>query len=85
MKFYKYKHFENYLNIIFYYKLNAIYSYQSGTLAFYKNGQLHNAKNAAYIAFNGYKQFILNDKYYDSKNKFTKESWRRFVKMQIFI
>lgn len=54
-------------------------------IVFYKNGMLHNAKNASYIHNSGYKAFYLNDEYYGNHNNFTKQSWRRFVKMQVFL
>ena len=65
-------------------KLTAIHN---GFLmvTFYKNGRLHNTKNAAYIYGNKQKQFCLNDKRYVNQKKFTKESWRRFVKIQVFL
>jgi hypothetical protein len=85
MKFYKYNQLGNYFNIIFYYKLNAIYSYQSGTVVFFKNGKTHNNKNSAIINPNNYKAFWLNDKCYGTEKDFTKESWRRFVKLQVFL
>jgi hypothetical protein len=85
MKFYKYKTFGNYLNIIFNYKLNAIYCYSSGSVAFFENGKQHNAKNATYIFYDGYKEFYLDGKLYGDKRNFTKLSWRRFVKLQVFL
>jgi hypothetical protein len=65
-------------------KLTANYC-NSISVTFYKNGQLHNAKNAAYIAFNGCKQFILNNKHYGTNYTFTKESWRKFIKLKAFL
>ncbi len=69
-------------------KLNAVYStyssYYYNIIIFYKNGERHNAKNASYNSIK-YKDFYLNGKHYGSKNKFTKESWRRFVKLQAFL
>ena len=65
-------------------KSTCIYStYYS--VKFYKNGELHNIKNAAYIDNSGYKEFYLNDKCYFFRDDFTKESWRRFVKTQVFL
>ena len=29
--------------------------------------------------------FCLNDKFYDNSNNFTKQSWRRFVKLNTFL
>jgi hypothetical protein len=86
MKFYKYNQFVgNYLNIIFNYKLNAIYFYDSGAVAFFKNGKAHSYKNAAYIGRDAYKEFWLNGNFYGDKYNFTKKSWRKFVKLQLFL
>jgi hypothetical protein len=62
-------------------KLNAIYLDYS-IVRFFKNGRLHNSKNAAYIS-DGYQAFYLNDK--DYGDHYTKESWRKFIKMQAFL
>ena len=85
MKFYK----DNYRNKYIYWckikdnKLTAIY-YDSIAVRFFKNGNHHNTKNAAYV-YDGYKEFYLNDKCCSIDDDFTKESWRRFVKLQAFI
>ena len=52
---------------------------------FYKNGRLHNSKNAAVINDYGYREFRLNGNWYNLNKIFTKESWRRFVKLQTFL
>ena len=65
-------------------KLTFIYCNRTD-ISFYKNGLCHNNKNAAYIYYNRYKEFRLNGKYYGNINEFTKESWRRFVKLQAFL
>ena len=83
MKFYKYKSSKKYLDIIIVNKLNAIYL-DRGIILFYRNGIVHNAKNAAYIMFKN-KSFCLNAKHYGYEDDFTKESWRRFVKLQVFL
>lgn len=62
-------------------KLTAVYSHYN-YVQFFKNGKLHNAKNAAYINRSKYKEFYLNEEYYEYD--FTKESWQRFVKLQCF-
>jgi hypothetical protein len=54
------------------------------TIEFFKNSKEHNTKNAAYID-NEFKQFYLNGKCYSYNDDFTKESWRRFIKMQAFL
>jgi hypothetical protein len=67
-------------------KLNAIYITRFYKLTYFlKNGNYHNIKNAAYINYNGFKEFFLNGKYYGNKYNFTKQSWRRFVKLKAFI
>lgn len=92
MKFYKDK---NYLNKIYSNKLNAVYSYSYYyslntmnliyAIQFFKNGMGHNPKNADYIHNDGYKEFSLNHKCYGTNDDFTKESWRRFVKLKAFL
>ncbi len=81
MKFYK----DIDYNFISNNSLTAIYSCPY-YITFFKNGLKHNDKNAAHINFH-YKNFYLNDKIYydDEENKFNKESWRRFVKLQAFL
>jgi hypothetical protein len=84
MKFYKDK-----VNKYYYWfkiinnKLTAIH-YDRST-RFMKNGIFHNNKNAAIIYCSSYKEFSLNDKKYGNENTFTKQSWRRFVKLQAFL
>ncbi len=64
-------------------KLTAIYlNYWAAR--FYKNGERHNIKNAAYIRFDGFEIFCLNGKVYDIEKTLTKESWCKFVKLQVF-
>ena len=84
MKFYRdnYKHI--YWCEIKSNKLTAIYC-DNIVIRFFKNSMYHNAKNAAYIRLDGYKEFWLNNKSYHNKYVFTKKSWRRFVKMQAFL
>mgnify|MGYP007056137743 CR=1 FL=1 len=83
MKFYIDKRFY-YWNKIKDNKLTAIY-YNGFAVRFYKNGICHNNKNAAIYYIDGIKDFRLNGKYYSNQNKFTKKSWRRFVKLQAFL
>ena len=91
MKFYKYKDDCNYWNKIKKYELTAIYYQPNRSIyvQFFKNGKLHNAKNASYVTYHGMKAFNLNGNFYGNfygkKNDFTKESWRRFVKLQAFL
>ena len=80
MKFYK----SNFYHKIINNKLNVVYS-DFYNVIFYKNGLPHNSKDGAYIDDNRYKAFYLNGKYYGYDIDFTKESWRRFVKMQAFL
>ena len=83
MKFYNDKGNSYYWCIIFDNKLTAIHSDYCG-IRFFKNGLYHNTKNADYIDNYGYKDFSLNNKSYGDEDDFTKESWRRFVKLQVF-
>jgi hypothetical protein len=84
MKFYvEDKYSLNYLYKIKKYELAAIYC--SKSIWFYKNGKEHNNKNAAYIRYDGNEYFYLNGKCYGYKNKFTKQSWHKFAKLQIFL
>ena len=64
-------------------KINAIY-FDADVIAFYKDGLHHNSKNAAFINNKGFKYFYLNNKCYGFEYHFNKESWRRFVKLQVF-
>ena len=90
MKFYKDDdHFGCYFDKITVNKLTAIYHDYSGVM-FFLNGENHNTKNAAYSSENEinekkYQQFRLNRNYYGDENNFTKESWRRFVKLRAFL
>jgi hypothetical protein len=84
MKFYRDKYNEYYYWFkIVNNKLTAIHCDKS--IRFIKNGKYHNDKNLSFIRYDGYKQFCLNNKCYYSGNYFTKESWRRFVKLQAFL
>ena len=84
MKFYKEdKRYYNYWSKTMRNKLTAIYF--STSVWFFKNGLYHNSKNAAYIRHDGYKEFCLNNIYYGNQDKFTKQSWHRFVKLQAFL
>jgi hypothetical protein len=86
MKFYKH----NRVDYLFFYKiidnkLNAVYQNMANNAMFFKNGIRHNSKNTALIFINGRKEFILNNRCYGNQNDFTKQSWRRFVKLQVFL
>jgi hypothetical protein len=63
--------------------ITAIYV-DSIAVTFYKNGNIHNLKNAADIKYNGLKSFYMDNICYSYENNFTKHSWRRFVKLQVF-
>ena len=83
MKFYKSNsYYGPYLEKILSNKLNAIYC-DADNIAFYRYGLFHNAKNVAWI-YNNYSEFMLDNICYGTINDFTKKSWRRFVKMQVF-
>ena len=93
MKFYNDKKKNDLWSKIMTNKLSAIYTYntikKNTYVYFYKNGQDHNTKNAACIRydnrFNRFKQFYLHGKHYGNQNDFTKSSWRKFVKLQVFL
>ncbi len=84
MKFYKINYISNLDD-----KITAIFNTLNinslHCVRFIKNGKHHNPKNAAYISKYGSKQFCLNNMSYGCKNDFTKETWRRFVKLQAFL
>ena len=86
MKFYKEKNSYRFClyDYIVLNKLNSIYI-STERVIFFKNGDYHNSKNASYIYFDGYKNFHLNGIYYSNESRFTKQSWRRFVKLQVFL
>jgi hypothetical protein len=84
MKFYRDKFIWKYGGKIINNKLTAIY-FTEVYIEFFKNGKNHNIKNAAFIRHDGDKQFCLNDKLYGNEFNFTKKSWRKFVKLQVFI
>ena len=84
MKFYRGKN-DNYFEFkIIDNKLTAIYC-KYFSIIFYKNGKWYNNKNAAFINDSVFKYFYLNGIYYGNKYKFTKQSSRRFVKMEILL
>jgi hypothetical protein len=67
-------------------KLTSIFISYYKTTIFFKNGIFHNNKNSAYINKNNrFKVFYLNGKLYGYHYNFTKESWRRFIKLQAFL
>jgi hypothetical protein len=85
MKFYKDDdHFGCYFDKITVNKLTAIYHDYSGVM-FFLNGKCHNAKNATYIFYDGYKEFYLDGKLYGDKRNFTKQTWRKFYKLKAFL
>ena len=73
-----------YRNKIVKFKLNAIYCGYYYT-RFFENGIRGNSKNASYIDKYGNNHFCLNGIYYGNEKNFTKESWRRFIKMKVFL
>ena len=56
----------------------------NGYNAWYKNGKRHREDGPAIEWFDGAKDWYLNGKYYGANNKFTNESWIKFVKTLIF-
>ena len=77
-KFYYYYIISSRLTCI---RIDKVYN----AVVFYKNGKKNNFKNASYIVNTGYKQFCLNDINYGNQTNFTKESWRKFAKLQAFL
>ena len=84
MKFYRNKSSKKYYVKIQILKLNAIFRNEKYVL-FFKKGSYHNDKNASYVDKNEYKSFCLNGTSYGNQDNFTKESWRRYVKLQAFL
>lgn len=88
MKFFKYKpvsiKFIIKLKFIIDNKLTAIIS-DPYNISFYQNGLKHNDKNAANIKDRVSKTFCLDGKLYGYENDFTKESWRKFTKLKVFL
>ncbi len=82
-------------------KLTAIYHYKSknsyvqffksysNIIIFFKNGKYHNNKNFAHISNTEVKEFYSNGKLYGKvygdQIDFDKKSWRKFVKLQVFL
>ena len=58
--------------------------YTNGDKYWYKNGFLHREDGPAIESTNHEKSWYLNNKYYGKNDKFTNESWERFVKTLIF-
>jgi hypothetical protein len=86
MKFYKDKNNEYYYwDKIINNNLTAVYVNKNKSIRFFKNGKLHNSKNTAYVHKDGYKIFYLNSKLYGDKDNFTKQTWRRFIKLQALL
>ena len=77
--------------------LNAICIDSANIVRFLINGKRHNTKNASFYEFYEdkiYKIFYLNDEAYYSdynkhldgnENEYDKQSWRRFVKLIMFL
>ena len=87
MKFYKDK--KNYNNFykdkVACFKLTCIFLDCYDDVHFLKSGTYYNVKNAAYLSKNGCKEFYLGYKFYGYEYNFNKQSWRKFVKMQVFL
>ncbi len=78
MKFYNKKKWSEIMKC----KLTAIYR-NNIYIAFFKNGKINNNKNAASVSFK-YKGFYLSGIHYGNNKDFTKQSWRKFAKLQAF-
>jgi hypothetical protein len=85
MKFYRDKKLFAYWSKIINNRLSAIHINQNKSVRFLKNGSYHNLKNASFIRYDKYNAFCLNGKAYGYNTDFTKESWRRFVKLRAFL
>jgi hypothetical protein len=85
MKFYKDKNTAYFINKIIDNKLLAVIDTKYKTVVFYKNGKFHNNKNAAIIYNDDSLRFYLNGTFYGFNDDFFKESWRRFIKLKVFI
>lgn len=69
--------------------MGYLYDKEIYLVRFFKNGKTHNIKNFAYL-YGIYKTFCINGKTYNAEDygnpdKFTKQSWRRFAKLQAFL
>jgi hypothetical protein len=84
MKFYKEKNNSVYFDKIENNKLTAIYI-NDYEIMFLKNNRLHNHKNFAIFFDSDRYSFCLDGIIYGDQNDFTKQSWRRFVKLKAFL
>ena len=85
MKFYTDNKYDiSYRDKILNNKLTAILSNKNSYVQFFKNGMYHNTKNADFINHKN-KEFSLNNKFYGNQNDFTKQLWRRFIKLRMFL
>jgi hypothetical protein len=86
MKFYVDKDFWNLWSKIINNNLTCVHC-DSIAIRFFKNGNFHNSKNASYSNYSNYKEFCLNGKLYgdNDDDDFTKQSWRKFVKLKAFL
>ena len=83
MKFYKDKFGDYFWRKIRDNNYTAIY--YDYYVSFLKNGNYHNEKNATNYDGIKFKEFYLNNKCYGNHNDFTKKSWRKFVKLKVFL
>jgi hypothetical protein len=85
MKFYndKYSNISYYWNKIMTFEIEGIIN-SVGITWIFKNGVLNNTKNAS-VSDGKNKSFYLNGRFYGYGLDFTKQSWRRFVKLQAFL
>ena len=86
MKFFHNRHYSNtpYLIDIIHNKFDAIYQRSNFCVYFFKNGKIHNEKGAAKIhVYLKIKEFYYNGEYFGID--FSKQTWKSYVKMLIFI
>lgn len=88
MKFYREKNNSYFWDKIKDNKLTSIYQFifdnNKKCTHFFKNSVRTNSKNSAVIKNDGTKKFMLNGIYYGDEKIFTKQSWRKFIKLQVF-
>jgi hypothetical protein len=83
MRFYKDKELYRFWYYIQENKLTAIFQNLNQEIVFLKKSKCHNNKNAAYIR-KYEKHFYLNGNFHGYDSFFSKDSWRRNIKLKVF-
>ena len=73
-----------YINNVLHREDGPAIEFTSGNKHWYKYGKLHRENGPAVEDADGYKGWYLNDEFYGYDDKFTNESWTRFIKTLIF-